>query len=71
MATVQPRTEAEIAEIWVRSGVPLETVLRRQGWSREQIDEMRKDRMQEQADAQNSLAKALLTQQRQFDRGGE
>ena len=69
--TVQPRTEAEIREINVRSGVPLETTLRMQGWTQEQIEQMRDDRIQEQADAQNSLAKALLTQQRQFDAGGE
>ena len=69
--TVQPRTEAEIREINVRSGVPLETTLRMQGWTQEQIEQMRDDRIQEQADAQNSLAKALLTQQRQFSAGGE
>jgi len=69
--TVQPRTEAEIREINVRSGIPLETTLRMQGWTQEQIEQMRDDRIQEQADAQNSLAKALLAQQRQFDAGGE
>ena len=68
--TVQPRTEAEIREINVRSGIPLETVLRMQGWTKEQIEQMREDRIQEQADQQNSLAKALLAQERQFDQGG-
>jgi len=67
--TVQPRTEAEIREINVRSGIPLETTLRMQGWTEGQIKQMRDDRIREQADMQNSLAKALLAQQRQFDRG--
>lgn len=68
--TVQPRTEAEIIEISVRTGLPLVTVLRRQGWTQEEIDQMLKDRTEEQVAQQNSLAKALLEQQRQFSQGG-
>jgi len=68
--TVQPRTEAEIREIAVRTGLPLVTVLRRQGWTEAEIAEMRQDKTDEAAEQQNSLAKALLAQQRQFD-GGE
>lgn len=67
--TVQPRTEAEIREIDVRTGIPLETALKRQGWTQEQIEAMKQDREAEIAAGQNSLAKALLAQQRQFDQG--
>lgn len=69
-ATVQPRTRAEVREIRVRAGEPLTTVLRDQGMSDAYIEQMRDDRQIEQADAQNSLARALLAQQRQFDQEG-
>lgn len=66
--TVQPRTQAEIRQLSVGSGMPLTTVVRtEEGWSEAQIEQMRQDRQAEQADAQQSLAQALLEQQRRFD----
>jgi len=71
--TVQPKTEAEIRQISVSSGMPLVTVLRMQGWTEEQIDEMERDKSAETAAQNNSLAKALMAQQRAFDKnvGGD
>jgi len=70
--TVQPRTQADIRQLSVNAGMPLTTVLRDgEGWSDAQLEQMRQDRAQETADAQNSLAQALLAQQRQFDQGAD
>jgi hypothetical protein len=68
-ATVQPRTEAEVRQTNTNAGVPIVTTVRRQGWSEAEIEEMRQDRIEEQADAQESLAQALIEQQRRFDQG--
>lgn len=43
--TVQPRTEAEIREISVRAGIPLTTVLRREGWTENELAQLEQDRM--------------------------
>lgn len=68
-ATVQPRTAAEIRQISVTAGIPLATQLRREGWTEDDLDALRADRIAERADAQESLAQALLEQQRRFDQG--
>lgn len=65
--TVQPRTRAEIRQIDVNAGIPLVTVLRREGWTQKELDGMEDDRSAERAAQTNSLALALLQQQRQFD----
>lgn len=67
--TVQPRTQAEIRQLNVGSGIPLTTELRREGWTEEQIAQMQADQIAEQAAAQESLARALIEQQRRFDQG--
>ena len=65
--TVQPRTEADIREINVRSGIPLTTTLRREGWTDAELEQMREDQAQEQL-AQADLAQAYLSEARtQFD----
>jgi hypothetical protein len=64
---VQPRTQAEIREIRVRAGEPLVFVLRDQGASEADLEQMQADKRKERAEAQASLAQALLQQQRQFD----
>ena len=61
--TVQPRTEADIREINVRSGIPLVTTLRREGWEDTELDQMAKDQAEEQL-RQADLAKAYLDQAR-------
>jgi hypothetical protein len=71
--TVQPKSEADIRKIRVEAGEPLVTVMRSQGASDAEIEQMLEDKRQERAEAQSSLARALLEQQRQFDQrqGGE
>ena len=67
--TVQPRTEAEIREIGIRSGIPLETLLREEGKDASWLEAMRADQA-EQAKAQKAtLAEALMRAQRDFDQG--
>jgi len=67
--TVQPRTQAEIREISARTGIPLITLLRDEGWTEEQIAQMEDDKAQETAAAQTGLASALVEAQRRFDQG--
>jgi len=68
-ATVQPRTEAEIREIGVRSGIPLTTLLREEGKDEAWLKAMEADRQKAKSAQQQSLAAALMDAQRQFDRG--
>ena len=65
--TVQPRTSADIREINVRSGIPLVTTLRNEGWTDTELDQMAKDQAAEQL-RQADLARAYMDQARaQFD----
>lgn len=41
--TVQPKMSMEIVQTGTQSGIPLETMLRREGWSQKEIDQMRQD----------------------------
>lgn len=67
--TVQPRTSAEIRELNVRAGMPLTTVLRDEGWSEDDLQEMYDDMAAEKV-VQASYADAVLGQaQKQFDQG--
>jgi SPP1 family phage portal protein len=45
--TVQPKTAAEIREIDVRTGIPLSTSLKREGWTEKEVAEMEDDRKDE------------------------
>jgi hypothetical protein len=65
--TVQPLTEAQIRRENVAAGMPLVTALRREGWSDEELEKMAKEQTEEGTRKQNSLALALLEQQRNFD----
>ena len=60
---------ATLVGLWVESGVPLRTSLRRVGWSEDDISNMDVDAAAEKV--QNAdFASAVLDQaQRQFDRG--
>lgn len=69
--TVQPRTQAEIREIDVRSGLPLEAALEREGWPREKIDAILELKAAEERAKRAGLADALLEMERRRDRGGE
>jgi len=67
--TTQPKTAAEIRELNVRAGVPLTTTLRDEGWTEDELAQMREDAQAERV-AQASYADAVLSQaQRQFDQG--
>lgn len=67
--TLQPKTTAEIRELSVRAGMPLQTVLRDEGWDEEDLAQMQEDAQAERV-AQASYADAVLSQaQRQFDQG--
>jgi len=59
--TVQPRTQAEIRQFGVASGLPLETILRRdEHWTSDEIDDMQADRANTAAQ-QTNLGAELLT----------
>lgn len=68
-ASTQPRAQAEIRQLSVNAGVPLATVLRDEGWTQAEIDQMEQDKEAEQATATAGLGAALLAQQRRFDQG--
>lgn len=68
--TVQPFMQSQVRETSVRSGLPLLTVLRREGWSQDEIEQMVKDRQEEEAARQQTLAAAMVEAQRRLDRGG-
>lgn len=67
--TIQPKTRSDIRKTDVEAGIPLRTVLRREGWSEEDLAEMEADQKAEQEASANSLAAAVLRQQRSFDQG--
>lgn len=67
--TVQPLTESMIRQNAVGAGIPLVTALRREGWTDAELEQVAADRSEEQAAQANSLALAMLEQQRRFDQG--
>jgi hypothetical protein len=68
-ATVQPKSEAEIRKLATEAGIPLEIQLQREGWSEDDIAALKKVLEADRAASERSLANALVTQQRNFDRG--
>ena len=61
--TTQPRTTAEIRELSVRAGMPLQTVLRDEGWDEEDLAQMDADKEAERVQqAQGGVAEADLRQ---------
>ena len=65
--TVQPRTEAEIRQMDVASGIPLVTSLRWSGWTDAELEQLAVDREAEQVAQQAQLASAMVQAQRSFD----
>jgi hypothetical protein len=61
--TVQPKTQADIIKTNVDSTIPLETALKKAGWSDTEIEAMKKVRDEEKSSSQTSLANALLQAQ--------
>lgn len=71
---VIPMGEEERSQVmatYVQGGLAVVTAMRRAGWSNVEIQEAQAERLIEAAQAQSSLAEALLAQQREFDRGLE
>lgn len=68
--TIQPMTEAQIRQTNVNAGVPLITVLKWEGWTQKDIDEMLADADTMSARQQAGIGAALLNAQQSFDRGG-
>jgi len=62
--TVQPKTEAEIRLLGTQAGIPLVTVLRREGWSDSELEDM-------QADKEGSVQDLGETLLSAFDKGAE
>lgn len=67
--TVQPMTGAQIRQANVGAGMPLSTVLRREGWTQQELDQLATDQQAATAQQQAGIAAALLNAQEQFDRG--
>lgn len=63
----QPLTQAQTRDTNVRAGVPLATQLRREGWTPQELEQLQTDKEAERQSQANSLAQALLDQQRGFD----
>lgn len=69
VATVQPKTLAEIRKLNVEAGMALKTVLRDEGWTPDELAEAEADKEEEKV-RQANYADAVLNQaQRNFDQG--
>jgi hypothetical protein len=68
-STVQPVTQAQARQANVAAGIPIETVLRREGWTQEELDQMAKDKDEESGRQQASLASAMVEATRRMDQG--
>lgn len=66
-----PVTQSQVRQASVGAGMPLVTVLRDEGWTEKELEQMQQDRETEQAANEQGLGGALLAQQRKFDRGGQ
>jgi len=67
--TVQPFTQAQTRQLNVVAGMPLTTILREEGKSRAYIDQMLKDKEEEDTRKQESFAKTMLDAERRFNGG--
>ncbi len=65
--TIQPLTEAQTRKTNVESGIPLTTILRREGWTPQEMAQMEADKQAESSAQQQTLGVALLNAQRQFN----
>lgn len=67
--TVQPFTQAQTRQTNVNAGMPLITVLREEGKSEAFIQQMLKDKEEEEARKQESFAQSMLAAERRFNAG--
>jgi hypothetical protein len=68
-ATVQPKTRADIRKVDIESGIPLVTVLRREGWNEDELLQLQKDKAADKSAASASLAQSLMEAQRRMQQG--
>lgn len=65
--TIQPLTRAKIRQTNTGAGIPLRTILREEGKSKKEIEQVEEDKAQEVEARQLSFADALLERGRQFN----
>lgn len=66
-STVQPMTAAQIRVTDRNAGIPLTTILKREGWSQAELDQMAEDKREDEMQSAD-LARAYMEQaRRQFD----
>lgn len=70
-STVQPAANAEMRKSSADAGMPIKTILRREGWSEEQLNSMDEDKLDEMRLANRGLGENLLESQRRFDQGAD
>ena len=67
--TTQPVTQANVRKTSKDTGIPLRTLLRREGWTKQELADMDKDANEERQAQQTTLAAALLEAKRQAAQG--
>ena len=67
--TVQPMTRAQVHQTETSAGIPLRTVLRREGWSSDELDAMDKDKATESAAGAASFGAAMAEAARRASAG--
>jgi len=67
--TVQPLTQAQVREAAVRANIPLHTILRREGWAQDEIDQMEVDRQAEEMQRSTVGRLALEEARRRLEQG--
>jgi hypothetical protein len=70
VATVQPRTQAEIRALNVQAGIPITTTLRDDGWTEEELKQMEADKKAESTEREESEARMAANAMQMMDRGG-
>lgn len=68
-ATIQPLSQANIREINVRAGLPLETILQQEGWSQSDIEAMQAAKSEETLATQTTLSGALAQSRQALQTG--
>lgn len=69
--TVQPYTQALIRKEAVQAGVPLMWQMEQEGYTEQEMDELRAAQQEVQAQQRATLAQAMTQAQRNFDQGDE
>lgn len=65
--SIQPYTEAQTRQLAINSGIPLVTMLKREGWTDKEIETMQKDAEDGKSTLADNISKALADAQRKMD----